>query len=201
MGAPHQALLGLGGAVAGVGLPVTDTVTRADNVSSPGVTDTGHTWVVPASSGTWGVNTNKLYLPTGANRSLVYVETGVADCTIQCSMYTAGGGGDTRRYGLMFRYVDVNNYFYFYWLASGALRCFKFVAGSATQLDTRNLTPTEGNILKVILSGNSIQLFHNGSSLTTLTESFNNTATKHGLYWEVGGNAANTARWDDFSIV
>lgn len=186
----------------GVGLPVTDDFNRADSTTTLGSATTGHVWV-PFTGTVWGISSNKAYIQNSAgSQTIAYVETGVADVTIEVTVNKSDATNSINRMGVAFRISDESNYLFAKFTGSNQLAIFKVVAGSGTQLGTTTVTFSNNSVLKVVLSGNQISAYQNGLlKVGPLTESFNQTATKHGLVWEAGGQAITVCRWDDFSIV
>lgn len=172
-----------------------DAFNRADSASSLGVTDIGGlSWV--ADVGTWGVTGKKAYLATssGAGPNAAYVDVGTADVVITMTL-AAWQASDYPR--LIARYTDIGNHI----LLQGsntAYQLYKRVANTYTQLGSDyTYTPTAGDVIKLVCSGNNFTVYVNGVSRITATDSFNNTVTKHGI--SVGGNAT-TPRFANFSI-
>ena len=200
MGALHQILLGLGGTAAGVGLPVSDDFNRADNASSLGTATSGHVWT--ALGGTWGISSNKAHISNATGLKPAYVECGAADVSVQATLNKTDASNNLNRIGIAFRISDASNFLYAYYLTSTGLRLFKLVAGVNTQIGTATVTGTNNDVLKVVTSGDQIEVYQNGVlKIGPITETHNQTATKHGLFFEVGGSSFTLCRWDDFSIV
>lgn len=185
-----------------IALPATDSFTRADSTTSLGVADTGHVWV-PFTGTVWGISSNKAYIQNSSgSQTIVYIETGEADVTIEVTLNNNTGSNSINRMGIAFRISDENNYLFAYFLGTNSLRIFKVVAGSGTQIGTATVTFANNSVLKVVLSGTSIAAYQNNVlKVGPITESFNQTATKHGIMWEAGGRPITECRWDDFSIV
>lgn len=197
MGSFQQVLLTLTGATGFA--PVFDDFTRADDASSLGRATSGQTWI--PLGGTWGINSNKGYLSNVTGLKPAYIDRGLADTTIQVTLTKTDATNTLNRMGIAFRITDANNFLFAYFLTLSQMRLGKIVAGvGSTIVTVTGLTETSGDALKVVTSGNSIQVYQNTTLLTTQTDSFNNTATKHGLYFEVGGSNFAVCRWDDFSI-
>lgn len=202
MGALHQAMLMTRKAVAGSGLPVTDDFNRADSTTTLGTSTSGHVWV-PFTSTVWGISSNKAYIQNSAGpQTIAYVESGAGDVTIEATVHKTDATNSINRMGVAFRVSDEDNYLFAYFVGTNALRIHKVVAGSGSQIGTGTVTFANNSVLKVVLSGTSIEAFQNGvSKVGPITESFNQTATKHGIMWEAGGQAITVCRWEDFSIV
>ena len=193
-------------AVPAVPVSPADAFTRADSVVTLGSTTTGAVAWQPLT-GTWGIKTNAATLITATNAggqpyNIAVVNGTSADGTVQATMAQAVSDGC----GLAVRATDLNNYWLFRLSAANAYQIYKVVAGSPTSAGSGTLTQTaSGNIIKLVMSGNSITPYVNGVAGTTVTDAFNATATKHGL-WDNGTSAAGTGNgylgvgaFDDFS--
>ena len=128
----------------------------------------------------------------------IVLDFGESDCWLYFKMGNATAASE----GLVFRYSDANNYWLLRNNGSAFLVVTKVVAGVPSDVLTTGaavLTATDG--ISVLLHGNTIRVFINqaaagappsvfGSKLFgTATDSFNATATKHGI----GGYATNTS--------
>lgn len=163
---------------------VTDTFNRADNASSMGNADTGQMWV--PNSGTWGISANRAYETGVAGvQATTVVDSGMSDCYVEVTLTTFD---DT---GLCFRSTDDNNYF----LTNGST-LFRKQGGVYGGIGGIGGI-LSGDVLKVELNGSSIKVYVNGSLALSVTDTFNQTATKHGLR----KNGTDVARFDDFSVV
>lgn len=169
-----------------------DDFNRADSTSSLGTpSDGGSSWV--AAAGTWGINSNRGYLATSSGgQETAYLESSVADVDVQVTLAVSGSD-----YGVCARLTDASNNLIGIRSGASDYRIYKRVAGSFTQLgSTVAVTSANGDVMKFTANGSSLTLYQNGVSKVTATDSFNNTATKHGLR----SNADTTTRFDDFSI-
>lgn len=167
-----------------VSASITDSFDRADSTTTMGTTDTGQTWV--PNTGTWGISSNRAYVVSGSQATTV-VESNLADCTIQVTAAVVGNGG------LCWRSTNNSNH----WLMAPTV-VFKKVAGGFTQVGASFSGLTNGTVIKIILSGNDGYLYFDGVLKLSWSDSFNATATKHGLRELSGGGSA---RFDSFSIV
>lgn len=180
-----------------------DTFNRADSTSGLGTSDSGHTW--SSLAGTWGIDTNEAYIVSNAASGLyaTVLDAGVADCTVEVTL-VATTGASVGNYGLSFRATDINNWWRFNADDNNDnLYLSRMVAGSHTSVQTVNAAGiAPGDVLKVVLSGNDIDCYHNGTLKASTTDSAFNTVTKHGLMVSLGsGTPSTAARWDDFSVV
>jgi hypothetical protein len=173
----------IGGQPAAITPVVADTFTRADSATSLGTADTGGAWT--ALSGTWGISSNQAYKPAGTT-GIAYIDSGKADCKIQVDHSTVSGVNG----GLAFRIVDASNY----WLASGN-QLWKVQSGSFIAQGGTYLSFTNGQTMQVVLNGSLITVLKNGVAVATAVDSFQSTATKHGLRTD-----NTTARFDNFLV-
>jgi hypothetical protein len=149
-----------------------DSFTRSNSSTSLGTTSSNYPWT--SRSGTLGINTNLAYAPgAGTNISTVDV---IQDCNPTVTMSTAGNAG------LVFRYVDSSNYWYFVRHTDGNARLGKVVAGVDTAMTpTATQAVASGNVLQVQVMGKEIRGYV-GTTLThDFTDAFNYQATKAGI--------------------
>jgi len=175
-------------------IPLSHTFTGVDSSSSPGAADTGQ--AASVLWGTWGRSSNRAALITdaGSNENAVVWDAGVSDCTVKVTFAVAE---DQQR--LIWRAVDVDNYFMLQALA-GVLQVYRRQTGSFNPVTTSpaspSYTPVNGDVVSVVLSGSSITVKVNGTTLCTASDSFQSSATKCGI----GINNSTTARWDDLTV-
>lgn len=164
----------------GVRVLVSDSFNRADSALTLGNADTGQAWSV--LSGTWGVNSNTAYkVATDDVDQAVVVETGRSDVSVTTTIATMP---DVNGAGLVLRATDNSNYLLAICILTvSEIRLYSQVAGSFTLLATGSWTsPANGDVLKAVLNGTSINILLNGVSKITYSTSVQQTATKHGLY-------------------
>jgi hypothetical protein len=164
---------------AGVTVPVanfSDTFSRG-NVRF-GTSETGQVW--QELDGEWYVNSRHGLLqgvPGTANKRVAVIETMRADCAVSAIAVTTGAYG-TR---LVVRCTDVDNYIFAEW-DNGPLKLVRRVAFVDTVLATSAYTVAINDQVKIILSGSAITVQANSvTKIGPVTETFNVTATKHGL--------------------
>jgi hypothetical protein len=95
---------------------------------------------------------------------------------------------------LIFRYSDDANE----WLINSntTYEILKRESGSLTVMATSAQTPTNGDVINVLLSGTSITLLVNGTIVSNVVSSFNQNSTNVGL--SSSGNG--TVRFDNFKV-
>lgn len=141
--------------------------------------DLGGTWEVV--TGTWDLAYSDDYAAayaTSAGRTLA-LTSGLADAHVGVTFGSVG----SRPQGLVFRYSDASNF----WIATQT-GLFKVVAGAAAANPASGATSwplfQSGDRLSVQLSGNNILVSKNGVQVASAVDSFNSTATRHGIIVE-----------------
>jgi hypothetical protein len=163
---------------------VRDTFTRSDSSVTMGTAETGQVWA--PNSGVWGITRHLAYSLTGVQSTTV-VDTGYADCVIEVTLFISGDAGPC------FRSTDDNNN----WVWSDFdSKLYKRVAGAYTLVGTGIGGGMDGGVIRVVLDGSTITVYRNGVLLVTASDSFNASATSHGLRDQSGG----VARFDNFSV-
>lgn len=148
-----------------------DTFTRSNSSTSLGTTSSNYPWT--SRSGTLGINTNLAYAPgAGTNISTVDV---IQDCNPTVTMSTAGNAG------LVFRYVDSSNYWYFVRHTDGNARLGKVVAGVDTAISGGTQAIASTNVLQVQTMGKEIRTYVGTTLVHDTTDAFNYQATKAGI--------------------
>lgn len=184
----------LGGGARGPVTLVSDTFTRADSALTLGNAETGQAWSVgdagdAATLPTFGISTNQAYAVSLGNQSdpHVIVDSGVADCTIQCGVIVPTSLGS----GVLFRRANSSNYFAVY-LNTATVTILRNLAGVRSSVASASRAVSVGATVavKVVLVGSSIKVYCDGLLLITYTDANNATATKHGFFAQTGGGGA-----------
>jgi hypothetical protein len=169
-----------------------DTATRADSAVTAGSLETGEAWT--AVLGTWGIATNKLYCAVtdggGGNKNVLTFDAGTHVGELSVAVTRAGG-----TLGLVVRQSDNANYIRLETDGSGT-RLIKRVAGVDTTIGSSAANPSLWTkTFKVTMSGNDLNVYQDGALVIgPITDAFNNTATKHGLYVN---QTVTDNRWDN----
>jgi hypothetical protein len=144
------------------------------------VSATGQSWL-DDTAGNWPISRddNGGWVAVGAaGKSHRWFNTSYANPNLAVT-WTADPG-TTRLVGIVFRRSDTNNF----WIATQT-GLYKVVAGAARANPASGaLTWTKfvaGERMRVFANGSSISVYRNGTLLGTATDSFNSTATQHGL--------------------
>lgn len=110
-------------------------------------------------------------------RSYALLSTASANCQVAATFVTGPLSGYSQ--GIVFRWADNLDY----WRADQA-GLYKIVLGGAASMATYP-TVQPGDRLTVQANGSSIVVLHNGAQVANVTDSFNATATSHGIIYEV----------------
>jgi hypothetical protein len=164
---------------------VYDTYTDAN-----GTAVTSHTPEIggsyTASDANWQINSNSLRrTAAGSGQPTAVLNAGVSDGVVEGTVTPGGSGGS----GLVFRYVDNNNFYYVRVFGGTTLGIFKYVAGSVTAVgSTATVSAAGAWTARVELWGTRIRVFLNGATtpqITTTDSSFP-TATQYGFHAATG---------------
>lgn len=176
-------------------MTTSDSFNRADGAI--GTADTGEVWSV--LSGTWTIASNQAKEgTTTSTQHLAVLDCGVSDGAVQVTIPSVAAGSANA--GLSFRASDVSNHWRLISDSSGTY-IEKKVAGTFTTMASYAPVATDGDVLRVVMLGSLVGAYRNGTPLGCVTDSFNSTATKHGL--DHGASTSDTGprpRWDDFSV-
>jgi hypothetical protein len=190
-------------ALSGGGLSITDDFTGADSASSMSgrSTTTGAaTWI--SLDGTWGIASNQGYMSAAPGSSLgkAVVDSTAVDCTVATVINYSSGQSIG---GLVFRATDQSNCYMTEVTVSVAYapKIYKVVAGVVTVLATgASITVNSGDTLSVELSGTSIIVKRNGSTIVSTTDATYTTQTKHGFYAYNTTGSPTGLRFDNLNI-
>lgn len=169
-----------------------DNFNRADSTTTLGTpSDGGSDW--SALSGTWGISSNQGYAP-GSTSQVAVLESNSSGAEVQYTMATTSGN-----YGVVARATDGSNYLVFDFVAAtGAIFIRKTVAGTPTTLATDTISAfSNGDTVKFVVSGPTLTGYRNGIQVLTVSDSFNQTATLHGVW---ASDFSHNGRFDTFSI-
>jgi hypothetical protein len=169
----------------------TDNFDRA-NAATLGNAQSGQPWT--DIRGQWGVTSNFAICQTPlADHNITVVETLLANCVVNLALSASASGGP----GLVFRFVDVNNYLYC-WAVTN-LHVGKVVAGVDTEL--ANVAAGLSSVWspRATLSGTSVIISDGGgAAISTLVVPEFATATKHGLFG--AASPTTSTRYNNFSV-
>ncbi len=176
----------------------TDDFNRTDSTTTPdSPSDAGGNYTIAefAFGARWGISSNRGYNSSGGVGRAT-LQSSLADVEVEVTVVVRSTVGDGSLQGIIVRRSDDSNYIRFVQNFGNAMSLDKVVANSPTVLDSDTISYADGDTFKVVTSGNNIECFHNGASVLSATDSFNASATEHGML------AQNTvARFDNFSIV
>lgn len=174
-----------------------DTATTPSDGLIGNTTPTGSkTWLNFLGAGTWSIASAKA-VSNSANRK-AGVDAALANCTISADIANTGAAADE---GIVFRWVDSSN-FCCAIIDPAGIYVQKTIAGTQTNVSG----PAGGAIgsgasthLDVVLSGSSVIVKKNGSTVitTTISDAAVLSATKHGI---MTGGTATGVTFDNFQV-
>lgn len=195
---------------------VSDSFNRANSFSPLGDADTGQTWGVSwlGSSPTWGITSNRAYQSTngsaaGFRQTFATIDSGVSDIDVSVEITTAQSGNAVQA-GIVFRYQNVTNFNRMGLVrnsdASLSLILQKCVSGSFTNLFTPVTPGGLTGTLRVVDNGsNSIEVFLDGVSQGTSSDTANSGQTKQGMFVAhsstVGAGSGLDWRFDNYQVL
>lgn len=167
----------------------TDDFDRADDN-----TTLGTPWT--ALRGTWGILSNQAYLvaTAGNNQNIAVVDEGISNGEVLVTLDSTQIGRDA---GVVFRCVDVNNY----WMAvltASAVALWRVEGGLFANVISRSgQQHAAGDLVRVTFVGTYLHVYVNGESKLTHVSAVHQSATQVGL--RNHGNDTVT-RFDNFGI-
>lgn len=181
-----------------IGSPKTyDSFSDANNVSlSSHLPDVGGSWTRFNGNGSNHVKifngVANSYFDNGTPFAYGYVQPATsADVTIR--MVCEYGGPSSQHYNqIVFRYSDTTNYWYASCHGGGLMEIRKVVGGvdSVVASGNTSINPNVPVLFTVTLSGDSISFSHKNITVSA-TDTFNNTATQHGIQTYQSGIGQN----------
>jgi hypothetical protein len=185
----------------------TDAFTDTDgvNLGSHTMTTGGLSWV-EAGTCLFHVQSNKAAWEAQTGDCMATVDSSDASVAVEADI--AVPNTTDYAYGFVVRFSDASNYWVVRVNRAGGgtpqTEIYDITAGAYdSSCDTDNTGAITGTTITLGASTNSdtINLYLGGSLASTCTTaSFNNTATKHGIWLYSDGTYSNTGTWDDFSI-
>ena len=173
---------------------IEDTFTRDNSSNSLGSTENPLlAW--DAILNTWGISSNK-GAPINATESMAIVDCNLSDCMIEAELTRASSN-----IGLLFRTSSLSSYLVL--RSSGSsLIIFKNNGGSTSTIFTvahsviGSWSAAQTKRLGIRMMGSTIEVYYEGGIVGVVSDSFNQTVTKHGLY----SNGSSSNRFDNFKI-
>lgn len=162
-----------------------DTFDRADNALGLGTpSDAGSDWVQIGSSFLTIVSNRCLSATAGAE----YLESSTSDIYNQLTIITKSTAD-----GLFIRATDGSNYILMN-TSGGQYYLWRYEAAGYNLLDGPAGTAADGDVWKLEGNGSALKGYINAVQILTGTDSFNLTATKHGIWSNASGGI-----YDDYS--
>jgi|GEM_PF-6731693 len=134
---------------------------------------------------TYQIQSNQCEQTGGSGTVGAVVDSQHSDGTISVSWYSTqtSPANFLNGIGAVFRWSDANNYLLADMGSTEGLTLYKCSGGSFTSLGSYSFTPVINTTytVKVVYSGTSITVYLNGTSVFSVTNSFNQTSTKCGI--------------------
>jgi hypothetical protein len=175
-----------------------DTFDRTDSATDLGDTDGAGsldpaTWV--QYNGVWGIASNQAYKVNSTVVSRAGFDFGVADVDLRIELANLSNN----EIGLLFRYSDSNNFLYADCTTGpgGDVRLRKRESGSFLEVTTAVNVPsaTDGSVLRLRADGSDLRVFLDGVQVMQATETFNASATIHGLFVNTNTPSSRLDNW------
>lgn len=169
----------------------TDTFNRADDAGSLGTADSGQTWLT-ITGNAFGISSNQAYNTDVVNTlSIAAIDAGASNVRISCTVTRT-----TQVAGVAFRITDASNY----WtvnLSGSNTTLVKTVAGATTTVATYASAFSGASDVVVTAIDSNIAVSVNGVAVLSGSDSFNQTATRHGIWRQ---QTLNNSRHDNLVI-
>jgi hypothetical protein len=145
---------------------------------------------------------------TAADGDLFAWDAGVADVVIDCLVtgFANAGSGWAVNANLHFRTTDVNNNWKWYWewdATGGNFSLLQCISGTTTAVASTTVNGVSGTqyAVRIVCKGPIIIISINGVPyITYASATFNQSATKFGLYYGTYGSAGGTALWNGLQV-
>jgi hypothetical protein len=166
---------------------VSDSFNRVNSTTTLGTTNSyngGSPLAWQNLVGTWGVTNNQAYNAGNTANAVSVVDAGVSDCKVSVTV---------SNYSSVWKFIArASNGTNFLCVTGTSLS--KVTNGSFSSLGSIPAFTT-GDVLTFLLNGSSITIQKNGTTVLTVTNTFNQTSTMHGL-----SSNNNTALFDNFQV-
>jgi hypothetical protein len=180
---------------------VSDTFTGTNGTlltnHAPNVNQTGHAWTVVGSTPTPTLAGGRAAVAAGSGHLEATIDSSVSDFQMATDYVIGAGPGMG---GLAFRLTDAANFLLLLTYANN-LQVYRCQGGVFTLIASQPLpTLVAGSThrLEVHAVGSSVQGWWDGVQLLQVTDSFQQTATRHGLDWNSAYDTTTT--YDNFTI-
>lgn len=172
---------------------LTDDFNRANSTTVVGSPSVGGPYTQQV--GTWGISGNTLYTSAStANSQLTFPAAINLDLS---ATFVVSGGSTVSASQLMFRWVDVSNFWMFGRVGTGLVAFTHVAAGVSTQV-TASIAFTDGQALRVVAFGKYLYGFIAGVLVATVEDQYYASA---GTPAGFRSNSNTSTRIDDASAV
>lgn len=144
----------------------------------------------------WGTTAGKAYTPAG-NTHRAVVDTGMGDCSVQATFSTGAASNILRISGRIWGLATNRQNEIFVNAGTTTWTLQKRDAGSATTLGTYAAAPADGDVVRLQMRGDQLEVFINGTSrIGPVKEPLGMGATEQCM----SILSSTTGRIDDFSV-
>jgi hypothetical protein len=173
-----------------------DDFDRANNTTSPGSPLVGGPYTV--SSGTWGINSNQLYLSNTTTPAHYMLAPGAADVDFTYTQVLAQAGSSGPHTGGVIRAADASNSIYVARSTTGSFQIFQSIAGTGTAL-TPEIASVAGDVHRFIAYKEEVWFYVNGILRAYLIDYRYDPVNRTKIGFRNG--QTTTGRWDNVLAV
>lgn len=172
-----------------------DTFNRADATTLGTAPTGGQTWSMAGSGGTIGIISQQAYKATGGTaEDYALIDVGRADVDLSVTLAAMSQNG----IGPVWRATDGSNLWALDCNTSDPITVYRKTAGGFAAIVGAGVVAAAGDVVRVVVVGSAGTLYVNGVQKATFSDSFNATATKHGL--RITEQGPSVSRLDSFTV-
>lgn len=173
-----------------------DDFDRANSTTSPGSPLVGGPYT--ASSGTWGINNNQLYLSSTTSPSHYLLAPGAADVDFTYTQVLAQGGSTGPHTGGVIRALDNGNSIYVARSSTGSFQIWQSVGGTGTAISPE-IPSVANDIHRFIAYKEEVFFYVNGILRAYFIDHRYDPVNRTKIGFRNG--QTNTGRWDNVLAV
>ncbi|NOR84754.1 hypothetical protein GQ473_01420 [archaeon] len=169
------------------------------------ISDSGHSWTTEITYDGGGtryiqIENNKAYgyASSGTSTFRCFVDSGTPDAVVECTVYR-GGASNNYGTGMLCRYIDSNNYLTLQGTNTGTLTISEKVGGvTMGSFSGGTFTVGQTTDFKIVMHGRYVEIYQDGTLLTSWTGTDDATGTQHGFL--TLGTTATDSNHENFSV-
>lgn len=197
---------------AGASILAQDSFDREDDENSLGIADSGQAWEAygPGGAGDteWQIIDNQAGRSTAAGSGIAVVEVGATNVTVRVTIKNAAYGGNlnNNNFGIVFRFVDENNYMRASWSRAGQFVRVCSVTGGVPSCSNVGFPGPaqiqDDDVMEIQVCDDVVRTYLNFELLATLEDVEGPMGTKCGIVKGTGViEDADMALFDDFLVI